>query len=242
MWVEAVDSSYDTLTEDRAHALKAAGIELYIQALSALPPTGLHQPPSRVISLRNATYAGLKIAGYALITGETHVGDQLLMAYSGMPSDIWDRLEFVAIDVEVGGISVNEVADACRFMAGWLPGKPSVIYTSYNQWVNVMGNPPHPANALLWNASWGTSPGSFKPYGGWIRDDLLLHQYSGNTTLHGQTVDRNVWWVLDAPTPQPGPLLIEQLHIDQQGGAYLAQAHISQLDRIERKLDELLRR
>jgi hypothetical protein len=242
MWVEAVDSSYDTLTEDRAHALKAAGIELYIQALSALPPTGLHQPPSRVISLRNATYAGLKIAGYALISGHDHAIDELMVARRGVPDDLWDALEFCAIDVETSGITVADVSAACEAMRTWLPNKPSVIYTSYNQWVNVMGNPPHPANALLWNASWGTSPGSFKPYGGWTRDDLLLHQYSGNTTLHGQTVDRNVWWVADAPTPQPGPLLIEQLHIDQQGGAYLAQAHISQLDRIERKLDELLRR
>jgi hypothetical protein len=224
VWKHAVDSSYDPLTEAEAHRLKAAGVELYIQALSALPPTGLEQPASRVTSLRNATYAGLKIAGYALLTGNRTPRIDMDFARSGVPDDLWDQLEFCAVDVEVGGIRYNDVLHALARMTMLLHSKPPVVYTNYATWVDKMGNPV-PATtpiSLLWDASWGIPPGTYKrPYGGWTEADMLLHQYTGGTYVEGQFVDNNVWLVADAPKPPEAQ---------------------TQLDRIEAKLDELLRR
>ena len=78
-FVYAVDSSYAQLTEAAAYRLKEQGVVLYVQALTAFPYSGLHQPTNRVISLRNAHSAGLAIAGYAL------VGD---LSYGGRASTI----------------------------------------------------------------------------------------------------------------------------------------------------------
>lgn len=208
-WVSAVDSSYDELTEDEARRLKAAGVELYIQALTALPFGGLEQPQSRVISLRNATYAGMKIAGYALIGGNLNVVSSMNFARSGLPLDLQAALEFCAIDVEVSGITAQDVEDAASYVRAWLPGKPVVVYTSYNAWVNLVGNPPKPEGSKLWDASWGVPQGTLRrAYGGWTQADLLLHQYSGETWLEGQHVDRNVWLMPDAqPAPPAGTQL-----------------------------------
>lgn len=209
MWVHAVDSSFDLLTEEEAHRLKAAGVELYIQALTALPPTGLMQPENRVISLRNATYAGLKIAGYALLRPGPTPELDVDFARGGVPDDLWNALEFCAVDVEVGRITGHGVNLACLRMSQLLPGKPVVIYTNYNTWVNLMGNPMLPERTKLWNAYWdGKEDVDFAtlPYGGWTNADVLLEQYSGGQYVEGQFADRNVWWVQDPePIPEPEP-------------------------------------
>src|SRR5262249_46273398 len=89
-WVFGVDSSYDLLTEEKAQKLKDAGVAVYVQALSALPPPGVEQPASRVISLRNAWSVGLSIAGYSLLGGGPRSPTSYMdFARGGVPEDLW---------------------------------------------------------------------------------------------------------------------------------------------------------
>jgi hypothetical protein len=214
-WVFGVDSSYDPLTEEEAQQLKDAGVSVYVQALSALPGTGLEQPANRVISLRNAWSVGLSIAGYSLLGRLPRTPKSYMdFARGGVPDDLWQALLFNAVDVETGGIGVDQVASALARVSELLPGKPPVVYTSYNMWSNVMGDPKRPDGAFLWNAVWDANPNFTFPtlrYGGWQDDEVLGEQWSGGTNLLGQQVDRDQFRaealgiIIPASTPDPVP-------------------------------------
>lgn len=204
-FVYAVDSSYDALTYAEALRLKEAGVVLYIQALTAYPQSGLHQPASRVSSLRNARDAGLAIAGYALV-GDPHFSGRESMdfARAGVPGDLWDALLFVAVDVEVPGYPVVEINYA--LLRTQELGKPMVVYTNYNSWVNYYGDPPRLPGSLLWNASWDDHPDFDyvrRPFGGWPSTEVIGEQWSGGAYVAGQYVDRDVFRALIAPPSTP---------------------------------------
>jgi len=192
--VHAVDSSFDLLTEDEARNLKAAGVDLYIQALSALPVSGLEQPATRVISLRNATHAGLAIAGYALL-GRGSPQEAMEFAISGVPLDLLAMLRFVAVDVEVPGITIGSVNAALDRLGILVQGRPEVVYTNHNTWHGMMGSPTRRPGTWLWDANWDnkaelTYP---RPYGGWEGPEVIGKQFTGGTHVAGQHVDRNVF-------------------------------------------------
>ena len=218
--IQGVDSSYDELMIPQARCLRSKGIKLFIQALTALPRTGLHQPAHRIANLRNAETANIATAGYLLIapglTGKQCVAE----ARRGIPMDVWKRLKFVAIDIEVYGLNDHQVLEAWREVERL--GKRAVIYTSYNVWTTMIV--PNNSSLLaregyaLWNASWDNRPDinfSRLPFGGWTRDQVIGEQWSGGTVICNQSVDQDTFYkyIIDdigvgLPEPEPKPVVL----------------------------------
>lgn len=196
--IQGVDSSYDSLTLNEARCLKTRGIHIFVQALTALPRTGLHQPSARISNLRNADAVGLQTAGYLLI-GPGMTGKQAVAeARRNIPMLVWNRLKFVAVDVEVTGIDDTQVLAALREVERL--GRVAVVYTSWNTWNTMIV----PRNSTLiadhgygvWNASWDNHPGinfTYLPFGGWSPADVIGEQWSGGTLICGQSVDQNTF-------------------------------------------------
>ncbi len=190
-WVYGVDSSYDELSLAEARKLVAAGVQVYAQCLW----TGREQPRSRITSLRNAMRTGIpKLVGYISVSnngrdGAWHV-DQ---GRADVPDDIWRALDKVPVDVELPGLTMQtHVVPALDRVAAL--GKPKDIYTNWNTWVNVLGNPTRPPGTGLWNAFWDGAPDFDYPslrFGGWRDDEVWGEQWSGGVNVEGQFADRN---------------------------------------------------
>jgi len=199
-----VDISYDLLTPVKAQVLKGAGVKGVVQCLWA---DGREQPPNRVINLRNAEIGGLDIAGYVVVTpwsGITGAG-HVQAGCRGIPQDLWNALLFVAIDVEVTGLTDVIVRGAVEALVAL--GKSRVIYTSWNAWVNYFGNSLAFTDCLLWNAYWDGAPDvdfASLPFGGWKITQVLGEQWSGGTNVGGTYADRNQF-VTALLRPQPVP-------------------------------------
>lgn len=206
-WVFGVDASFDELTLDEAHRLKAAGVQVYAQCLW----TGAVQPATRVISLRNAWLAGLVLVGYISVSSGRSGASHVNMGRSGVPQDLWDALVKVPIDVELEQLHFEvHVLEALNRAAEL--GKARDVYTSFNAWVNLLGNPTRPDGVGLWNAFWDQDPDlDFPrlPYGGWSVEEVWGEQWSGGTHVEGQFVDRNTFraaaFGLVPPAPEPPP-------------------------------------
>lgn len=198
--VRAVDSSYDHLTLEKAQCLKEQGWDLFIQALTALPATGLHQPAHRVENLQNAHRAGLATAGYFLLAPGLTGAECFRVARNGVSTMDWDRLKFVAPDMEVNGLTPQQVLDAANAALIYVPSKVNVlIYTSWNAWVNKLNNSDLlSSNGFgLWNASWDNEPDidyARYPFGGWNLDQVCGEQWSGGTVICNQSVDQNLFY------------------------------------------------
>lgn len=187
-WVLGVDSSFDLFTKDEAVRLRDEyNVKVYAQCLW----TGALKPSSAVQSLMNALEAGYIVLGYASIAPH-HTGSwHMLNARAGIPEDLWAALAACPVDVELEGLTPGMVYEACDEMEDL--GKHGDVYTNYNTWVNILGNPPVPPTSRLWNAFWDGDPDlDFirLPYG-WSVDRIMGEQYSGNTNLGGQVVDLN---------------------------------------------------
>ena len=211
-WLFGIDSSFDELTADEAAALKAAGVQVYFQCLW----TGTQQPASRVVSLRNAQHAGLILGGYISITREGSGADHVERGSAGIPSDLWAQLVKVPVDVELPGIRPERVDEALEALA--FLGKPKDVYTSFNAWVNYVGNAPRPAGVGLWNAYWDGATDFDYPslrFGNWQDHEVWGEQFSGGTHVAGQYCDLNVFRseaFAPAPPPPPTPPAPESVH------------------------------
>lgn len=200
----AIDSSFDALTFDEALALVDAGVQVYAQCLW----TGNQQPAGAEQSLAAARAAGLLTVGYVSVApghdGEWHV-QQARIRISGTA---WDLMLMVFLDVELTGLSYAQ-----HVVPGKLGiesrGKRAAIYTNYNTWVNLLGNPQVPADWELWDASWGIGPeqGFFpRSYGGFQEPRVVARQYTGGEDVLGQYADRDIFRLsLLQPPPPPAP-------------------------------------
>jgi len=75
---------------------------------------------------------------------------------------------------------------------GKAEGKKIGIYTSYNNWENIVGISWNGAADLpLWYAHYDNSPsfGDFRAFGGWSKP--TMKQYAGDATACGASVDLN---------------------------------------------------
>lgn len=189
MW--GIDSSYDLLTSDEAKRLKDAGVEVYAQCLW----TGSEAPSTREQSIANALSAGLLGVGYISVapglSGEMHVK----AATRNFSNTLWQGLTHCALDVELPGLlyesHVKSGLDALAAV-----GTPRLVYTNYNTWVSVLGNPPWPEGTMMWDASWGKDPaGGFLPrsYGGVPLEQVIGLQFTGGEDVLGQYADRDLF-------------------------------------------------
>lgn len=209
-WVYGVDSSFDELTPAEAHRLKVNGIEVYAQCLW----TGREQPGPRVTSLRNALTAGIpKLIGYISVSNNGQGGAwHINQGRAGVPDDIWNALVKVPVDVELAGLTLQTHVVPALDRVVWL-GKPRDIYTNWDTWVNVLGNPLRPAGVGLWNAFWDDEEDVDYPslrFGGWQDAEVWGEQWSGGMHIQGQFADRNQFraealGIVPVPPPTPVP-------------------------------------
>lgn len=190
----AIDASYSEATTQKLNALKARGVKLFIQCLW----TAAEQPAIRVNNLRAASDVNLPIAGYISLNQYQLGSWHMVKGRVGVPDDLWDKLQFVAIDIELSGISALQVADAVEWVRA--RGKRPIIYTSYNAWTTLLV----PGNSTLisqmgvplWNAYWDVNPDIDFPtlrYGGWKDEDVWIEQWSGGVDMELLHVDRNTF-------------------------------------------------
>ncbi len=189
----AVDASYSVADTGIMEHLKDQKVELFIQCLW----TGLSQPGPRVTNLRLAHDMYLPTAGYISLnvdfTGPYHMES----GRAGVPDDLWDAMQFIAVDVELPGVRVVQVEQAAEWVM--LQGKQPIIYTSWNAW-NHLTRPSNSSRLSamgvpLWNAYWDGAPDIDFPklrYGGWRDEDVWIEQWSGGTDME-LFVDRNTF-------------------------------------------------
>lgn len=189
----AVDASYSVANAQRIQHLKDEKVELFIQCLW----TAIEQPEPRVENLQMARRMGLPVAGYISLnvdfTGQYHMDAGRM----GVPEELWNALEFVAVDVELPGIRVTQIEQAVEWLR--FRDKQPIIYTSWNAWNNLV----RPSNSSrlsdmgvpLWNAYWDDAPDIDFPslrYGGWKDEDVWMEQWSGGVDME-LFVDRNTF-------------------------------------------------
>lgn len=217
----AVDTAGEYVTYEEAVALKDDGATQLIQALTwwspcSKPPS---QPDSRIFTLENSDKAGLDLGSYFLVAPPRSFGGGISdyeagrrsvdLARQGMSSQLWEELDFAAVDFEIPHVCRPEynvklagIQGACDRLQEL--GKRVVladrsyeclIYTNKDNWVSVLGNPTRKPGWALWNASWDNDPDfdfPRNPYGGWLPQEVILEQYSGGTVMEGVYVDLNI--------------------------------------------------
>lgn len=188
----AVDASYDTLHADEIGCFMRNDIELFVQCLW----TGAEQPSPRVANLRVADQMGIMTAGYISLTRRGSGQEHVDRGRAGVPDELWRAMKFVAVDIELDGIRIEEIVRACNRVVTL--GQQPILYTNYNSWMNkvIPSNPTDIADSgiLLWNAYWDGDPDiDFPrlPFGGWRADEVVIEQWSGGTNVCGAFVDRN---------------------------------------------------
>ncbi len=176
-------------TEADMAALKALGIEVVVVGLyeGSRGHYGYNQFAYR--TLKAALGSGLRAAGYIVDDGKVRPG-LVVRTCKSMLAEVWARLAFVAVDVEVKTTvdRVRRFVEAVR-----AEGQRPWIYTGRWFWEPAMGNTSAFADLPLWDAAYGVEP-SLEPtelYGGWVR--RAGHQFSGTTNLAGLAVDVNVF-------------------------------------------------
>ena len=195
--VSGVDFSFDPLTLEEAKCLiNDHEVELFVQCLW----TGAVTPPATIENIRTVLRAGGRVAGYVSLNGFQDGHYHARQARGNIPPDLWNKLEWIAVDVELANITVRHVQQARNDLLNWNDRRVP-IYTSYNAWVNLVspGNSSAlaDAGAELWNAFWDKDKDVDFPrlrFGGWKDEQVLGEQYSGDTPVCGQHVDRNIFF------------------------------------------------
>lgn len=177
-------------------------------------------------NLVRARMAGLKTATYIAING-SRSGWHHVNGGRGPCFEQWDHLNFVAIDVEVRGVT-EEILDGALARVEELGGRPA-IYTGrwfWNWWALSLGHLPgldraggvcRFARHGLWAAYYNGVPNLDVPlFGGW--QVVMGHQYAGTTPAYGTQVDLNVFdagwleaWPPSPPPPPPPPEEVETM-------------------------------
>jgi len=189
-----VDSSFDELTHEEAQCLKEQSWPVYWQCLW----TGAVQPRPRVTSLRVAEAEGLLTGAYISLNASQPGAWHIDQGRAGVPDNIWEKLDFVSVDVELRGIHIAEILSAVDRLEELGKDGKVTLYTSYNAWMNyVIPGDSHLISALgipLNNALWDQHPDfdfPFLRFGGWRDDQVFSEQWSGGSKVCKQFVDRN---------------------------------------------------
>lgn len=153
---------------------------------------GRDSNPYAAESLRNARQSGLITATYVAINGSRPVGEHIDIGRE-MCGDEWQYLSFCAVDVEIDGVTVDQVRDAVDRVVE-LGARP-VIYTARWWWAGHFHDPSDLADVPLWTADYdGDDTLDLPlPYGGWSAESVIGKQYAEGTLLAGVRVDLNVF-------------------------------------------------
>lgn len=211
-----IDLSFHTVTEAQAQLVYDAGVRVAFQCLW----TGVEAPRPREDNIRRLAAVGIIVCGYVSTsagrTGLAHVQ----AGYDSLANDVQRMLVLVAVDHELLGYTFAVVKDAVDALRN--RGYPSLVYTSYNAWVNIFANPTMPKDWLVWNAFWDNDADyDFEryPYGGVTIDRIIGEQYTGAEWVEGINADRSLFQArffhAAVPDPQPVPEAPYVVHITE---------------------------
>lgn len=206
--MRALDLSYgvEQVTPAWCRVQQAKGVRLLIANLW----TGNSGFPAAEQALRSWREAGGLTAGYFVV----HRWRTLAEHYSGAQQSAgseWDKLRFVAIDVErvspqdplAGQVSPEMVDEAATWLS--FEGLRYCVYTSQAMWRAITADSQECDGLPLWDAHYTGMPDlSAAPgYGGWER--RIGHQYVGTTNVDGIACDLSIFddaFVEDGMTAQ----------------------------------------
>ena len=210
--MRVIDASYAQISEATFRQMIDDGVEGFMQCAVAAPPGRLEVPPHAYDNLAHAHAAGLPFTCYAAIRPGTAGSVAIDMAKVAL-GDLWSECRFVAVDVEIEGITVEQIWDAIARVREL--AQRVKIYTSYHVWVDFLNNPAIFADIHLINAYWDLDPDydfASLPYGGWTMETLAGEQYTGGTDYFGAQVDFSEFnpeeW---EPVESMGPPSVEDL-------------------------------
>lgn len=200
----AVDTAGAQLTVAQAQQMKSEGKVMFITALTWWPSCHAKTTVPWVSegNLRIAKDNGLRIGGYILLDAQESGADAVDRAYQSIPSDLWNQLDFAAIDFEIpvdgcfdSGIRITRdtVCEALDRLSYY--GAPRLLYTSFGEWGSRLSPPGAQGcpSTYLWLANWDNDPTGANfdrhPFGGWQDSDVLIKQFTGDTTVAGIDVD-----------------------------------------------------
>lgn len=199
-----IDLSYHRVTNQQAQDLWDAGVRVVFQCIW----TGRERPAPAEDNIRSLAAHGFIVCAYLSVsagrTGLLHVQE----GFDTLDPTVQKMLVHVAVDHELEGYPVSVVRDAVDALRN--RGFQPLIYTSYNAWYNILGNPPIPRDWSIWNAFWDNdSDFDFAryPYGGADPSQVIGEQFTGGEDVLGVNADRDLfqsWFFLPAP-PQPEP-------------------------------------
>lgn len=123
---------------------------------------------------------GMMVAGRAVLN-DLPGAMTISLARRACESEIWEALRFVALGVEMRGVTAKTVADAAEAVQA--DGLRPIIHTSRWFWAGRLGNPDWASHLPLWHSDYdGKDTLRFpKPYGGWTC--LAGKQYQDANTL-----------------------------------------------------------
>ena len=144
-------------------------------------------------TLAAAVDAGLSIATYAALNSRD--GADTIWYAAKECAEHWANLAFVALDIEIDGVTQQVVADAeASVTAGNL--RP-IIYTGRWFWTGArhLGNPTWASHLPLWDSHYdGLEVLMLTPaYGGWHTQDVIGKQYRGSNNDLGFSCDLSVF-------------------------------------------------
>lgn len=227
-----VDTSYHTVTMAQADDLYAAGVRVAFQCLW----TGVDRPGPCESNIRNYAQAGIITCGYLSVSRHLSGHAHVVQGYDTLAQDVKALLLLVATDVELENLQFQgHVMQAVQALED--RGYPPLIYTSYNAWVNLLGNPKVPARWLLWNAYWDNDADTDfprLPYGDFLPENVIGEQYTGGEWVNGVYADRNIFQARffvkeePAPPPEPAPVSLEDISL-----AFASYVHLSRNGQLE---------
>ena len=197
--MKALDISYGSakVTAAWCQARRSEGYQLLVADLWS----GSKGFPAAAQALRRWREAGGVTAGYLVIHRYRNL-DEHYAGAKASAGDEWDKLAFVAVDIErvdrnsalPGQATPEMTRQACDRIAA--EGLRPIVYTSHGMWTGIMGPSQALSDQPLWDAHYGTatkpipanltvSPG----YGVWtVRTG---HQFKDTTDVDGIPCDLN---------------------------------------------------
>lgn len=152
---------------------------------------GIHANTHAIDQFNEASNLGLHTATYVVLND--HKAHYSMDKARELCGDYYKDLKFVALDIEVDGLTTNTIEDAINIIK--VDGLKPIIYTGKWFWKGHLGNPKDFKDIPLWPSIYdGKLDLSFpinKRFGGWTK--LFGKQYAGSATRLGIKADLSVF-------------------------------------------------
>ena len=137
-------------------------------------------------TLYGAQAAGLPLAAYVALSKNWSGSEQVAFGKK-IAGDKWDNLRFVALDIELPGITQTIIADAAEAVRA--DGLRPIIYTGKWFWDGHLGNPDWFPHIPLWDSLYDQRAivELVHPYGGWT--SVVGKQFDDKTSRLASSAD-----------------------------------------------------